>query len=257
MIYIVIPHYIISDELKELATNTIKSFRSSSNSEIKIISVDDGSPEDTSFLQELSDYYLKNEKNLGFAPTCNKGFKKVFELEKDDCFIVCANNDIEVYPGWIEAMTEPFVRWPDTGITGLISYRTKMPENVPIKDWKIRKITHGGFLSSCGNGWMQSGGLWMTKKSIMEECGMFDEQFKIGGYEDVDLFLRYRDKCGKKIIMSGMSPFWHKEGATRWWQDTKPRNKMHEEENRKKFAQKWGFDYWNGSCWKEYELWNG
>lgn len=266
--YVVIPHYIVNDELRELATNAIASYRKASPDAI-IISVDDGSTADTMFLKELSDYYICNEKNSGFAITCNNGFLKAFELIKesgdDDAYLVCSNNDLEVYAGWDKAMKDPFKRWDNVAITGLISFKGKIIEgNIPIEKYQLRVITDGGLL----RGWMQSGGLWMSTKTVLDKIGIvdnrgilvFDEQFERGGFEDIDLFLRARDLWGMRIIMSGFSAFWHKEGATRWGIDLGGFNlesKGYESRNEKKFFAKWGNKYINRQIWYEKELHNG
>ena len=258
--YIVMPHFLINDELVELAKKAIQSFRNSSN-DITIISIDDGgeygAKEDV--LKPISDVYLKNEKNSGFAKTCNWGFNWIFENEKDDCYIVCANNDIEVYPGWQEALMEPFDLFENVGITGIIQFKVKVIEGIPIEKYKINQITEGGLLRD----WMQDGGLWMSKKSILQEVGIFDEQFLRGGYEDMDLFLRMRDKFGKKIVMSGKSAYWHKQGATRWNSKRVGAinnfgidSKNIEGENLKKFINKWGFNPHTRSIWYSKEIWN-
>jgi len=148
-------------------------------------------------------------------------------------------------------MKEPFDMYDNVGITGLISSRHRKLAEVPIEEFSIQKITDGGLL----NDWMQSGGLWMTKKSILEDIGMFDEQFRTGGYEDVDIFLRARDSFGMKIIMSGKSCFWHKEGATRWIPKDKEKNKAVENDNYKKFIKKWGYDPHESNPWIEKVLW--
>lgn len=258
-IYIVIPHYIVTEELKELATNAINSFRKTSDA--TIVSVDDGSPMDCSFLKDLSDIYLRNEQNSGFAITCNNGFRHVMEIEKNDCFIVCANNDIEVFKGWEVAMKFPFEKWYDTGITGLISSKERriggvaeLPDaGTPIENYKIERIVEGGQLDQ----WMQSGGLWMSKKSTLEKVGLFDERFLRGGYEDVDLFLRMRDTFGMKIIMSGFSMFWHKEGATRWNCENNgyinnfgQESKAIEQINLERFIEKWGYNPHTRPIWQ-------
>jgi len=59
--YIIIPHYIVSEELKELAIQTINSFKKEFKDKV-IISVDDGSPMDCSFLKEMSDIYIRNKE---------------------------------------------------------------------------------------------------------------------------------------------------------------------------------------------------
>lgn len=254
-VYIVIPQYIRKPELIELATNAINSFRKTSD--VTIISVDDGGiPEMAEQVQALADIPIKNPKNLGFAPTCNNGFQWIFDNEPEDCWIVCANNDIEVYDGWLKSMTEPFDMFENVGITGLISSQYKNIEGTPIEKYCRDRMADGGQL----DGWIQSGGLWCTKKSILlktlDNGKVFDEQFIGGGFEDVDLFLRLRDTYNMKIIMSGRSMFWHKEGATRWESDVQKYYKEMDNENSIKFEKKWGFNYWKKSVWKQIDVFN-
>jgi GT2 family glycosyltransferase len=260
MNYIVIPNYIVNEKQKLLAINAIASFRRTCN--YKIVAVDDGSPMDTTFLMGIVDHYIKLPRNVGFAKACNAGFRFLYEyffvvpaeehdgyypaklltLESlEDYYIVCANNDIEVYPGWEEAMREPFERFENVGVTGLPGRRFKMIDGKPITDYVEDRITEGGRLGQ----FMQQGALWMSRKSVLEKVGIFDEKFERGGMEDVDLFLRMRDTYGMKIVMSGKSVFWHEEGATRF----KTNQEMEQEfrqadlDNEAKFEKKWGFNY--------------
>lgn len=252
MIHVVIPHYIATEELETLARNTIKSMRETSD--VFIVSVDDGSPRDTTFLKEISDKVLTNRTNKGFAKTCNKGFRWAMSHGAD--YIICANNDIEVFKGWLEALKEPFSMFEKVGLTGLISSKERNLYGTLIKDYKKDMITEGGMLEH----WMQSGGLWMSTSEVLKDVGLFDERFETGGEEDIDLFLRIRDPKDYKIIMSGRSMFWHKEGATRWNDEIekgfKDKNKAIEQVNYDKFAKKWGFDIRkDGLRFYEVKLW--
>ncbi len=231
----IIPHYIATEELHQLSVNTIRSMRETSD--VYIISVDDGSPLDTSFLMELSDEVVTMSKNSGFARACNAGFEKALS-RRDTHYVGCANNDIEVFDGWLEALVEPFERYEDVGITGLVASKDKDEA----RRSKGRKVTQGGLL----NDKMQSGGLWLSTKEVLDTVGVFDVQFERGGEEDVDLFMRMHDWFGMKLIMSDKSMFWHKEGATRWNDEIKPgfkeKNKAIEQKNYDKYAEKWGYD---------------
>lgn len=235
---IIIPNYIATDELRQLSINTIESMRKTSN--VFIVSVDDGSPMDTTFLDEISDHTIHIKNNSGFAKASNAGLR--WALSQNFDYIGCANNDIEVFDGWIEELIYPFEKWDNCGITGLISSKERVIDSKPIELYKVPKITSGGLL----NHWMQSGGLWMSASNILKEIGLFDEQFITGGEEDVDLFLRCERDFGYQIIMSGYSCFWHKEGATRWNNEVEPgfkeKNKAIESNNYDKFAEKWGWD---------------
>ena len=253
--FIVIPNYIVSEELKELAIQTIKSFRESSK-DIVIISVDDGSPMDCTFLKEISDIYIKNKENSGFAISCNNGFKRAFRTAKNDDFIVCANNDIEVYPGWQETMQGLFTEFSNVAITGICHSRERESLGEHLRDKHDTKVVEGGQASV-----MQDGGLWMSTKGVLKKVGLFDEQFIRGGYEDVDLFLRMRDTYGMKILMTERAWYWHKEGATRWNCEKNDyinnfglESKGIEVENLERFMAKWNFNPHINSPWHSNEL---
>jgi GT2 family glycosyltransferase len=254
-IYVVIPHYIVTEELKTLATNAINSFKR--NSEVIVISVDDGSPMDVAFLKELSDVYLRNKENSGFGVTCNNGFKWIFENEPDDCYIICANNDIEINKKVVPALKEPFERWGNVAITGIVSSIKREFDGKPLEEVDLGRISEGGLILDR----MQDGGLWMSKKSILQKIGLFDEQFIRGGYEDVDLFLRARDSFGMWIVMSGRAAYWHKQGATRWNCEKNSfinnfhlENKNIEVENWNRFRKKWNFNPHEKRLWFEREI---
>lgn len=230
---IVVPNYIITEELRELATTALKSMRATAD--ICIVSVDDGSPLDTGFLGPLSDHVIRMHHNVGFAKACNTGLR--WALRHKAGYIGCANNDIEVFPGWLEALVEPFEKFEEVGITGLVASK----DRDEAARSRGRKITQGGLLDHH----MQAGGLWLSTKPVLKLVGLFDERFEIGGEEDVDLFMRMHDQHGLKIIMSDKSMFWHKEGATRWNTEVdgfKERNKAIEQGNYDRYAAKWGYD---------------
>lgn len=237
----VMPIYIGTEELKTLATNAINSMKP----QAFIVAVDDGSPLDASFLDDIADKTIHLKENMGFAKAVNTGIR--WALEQDTEYIGCANDDIEVREDWLEALKEPFGKWDNVGITGIV----ETMDREEFKNEKGRKITEGGLLGHK----MQCGALWLMKKEVLQEVAihsenntinLYDEQFLIGGEEDVDLFLRIRDKYKKHIIMSDKSVFWHKQGATRWNDDIEPgfkaKNKAIEQENYDRFAKKWGFD---------------
>jgi len=236
--YVVMPHLITNIVNLKLAVNAIKSF-----SDVIIISVDDGSTHDMTEIINASDYYLKRE-NGGFAKACNTGFRWIFEHEKEDCYIICANNDILVNKRVVPALREPFELYPNVGITGILSTTEDSLDGKKLEDVNYNCMNSGGLFL----GRMQDGGLWMSKKSILQKIGIFDEDY-VNGTEDVDLFLRARDKFKMQIIMSGNAAYWHKQGATRW-AENKNFYKQQEINNIKKFKEKWGWDYYSINPWK-------
>lgn len=255
--FVVMPIYAVSERLLTLTLNAIKSFKDTEPS-VAVVAVIDGPaiPGAVEQIQAVSDHIFVKEFNTGFANTCNTGFKLVFSLlDGADGYIICANNDIEVFPGWLQAMQRPFGMFDRVGMTGLISSKERIIDGKPISERKIQRITDGGRLDD----WMMSGGLWMARAETLRQVGLFDEQFLRGGLEDVDLFLRVRDKHNLRIIMSGESCFWHAEGATRWSDDAGAgfgkESKAIEDENLKKFIKKWGFSYWDRQIWTQHVIW--
>jgi GT2 family glycosyltransferase len=240
-LYIVIPHYIITPHVADLAKAAVNSFKNTA--ECVVVNCDDCSPYDTSFLKDMPDVYIRNKENLGFASNCNVGFKWIMENEPEDCYIVCANNDIEVYRNWFEHLKRA-LEIGDGAMVGGLGYKGRYVEGMPIEQYDINPgskftgnyITEGGRLDD----WMFPGGFWMTTKKNLEEIGLFDENFQHGGYEDIDLFLRFK-KAGKRLIMTPKVAYWHEEGATRFSEQEKGRQAGAEVGNLAYFLNKWQF----------------
>ncbi len=240
-LYIVIPHYLISKELVGLAKDTIRSFKNTSD--CIVVSVDDGSTMGTDMLKEESDIYIRQD-NRGFAPTMNVGFKWVMKHEKDDCYIVSSNNDILVYEGWFDEFKDMY-RFGN-GLIGGLGYRTKIVEGMPLSKYKENpgSLYNNNVVSDSGRlrDWMFPGGLYMIKKSILEDIGLYDEGFIHGGYEDIDLFYRATQE-GYKLLMTPKMAYWHKEGATRFSEESQNAIQTQvEAPNREYFKNKHGFD---------------
>jgi len=230
--YIVMPHYIITSHVARLAKDAISSFKKTAD--CIVVSCDDQSPyEDTEFLEEMSDVYIRNADNLGFAGNCNVGFKWIMENEKEECNIVCVNNDIEVYDGWLEEF-ERTLALTEARIIGGIGFKTKggVPDKVT-----ANYISIGGYLED----WMFPGGMYMVRKSVLEDYGLYDEGFEHGGYEDIDLFLRWTN-AGEKLVITPRVAYWHEEGATRFSEKEKGTQNVAEPKNREYFKQKNGED---------------
>ena len=170
--YVIIPQFLVTDELVTLAENCIKTYRDFS--ECIVISVDDAGEytkaERADEVLGMSDFVVSYEKNKGFAGACNSGFKKAFELSgEDDCFIICSNNDIEINKKTIWALQEPFEKFDNVSITGIISNKERMWEGKPIDELDWRSYGEGGLLRDR----MQDGGLWCSKKSILEKIAIY------------------------------------------------------------------------------------
>jgi len=250
-LYICMPHYIITEHVAQLAKNAIASFKKTCD--CTLISCDDCSPyKDVEFLKEMSDVYIRNEKNLGFAGNCNVGFNWIIENEKEDCYILCVNNDIEVYEGWFEELKRAMDMFQGSMVGGL-GYKSKMVAGMPIEMYRInpgskftaRYVGIKGRLED----WMMPGGMWMSTKNILVDISeerngkkeIFDTNFQHGGYEDVDLFLRFI-RQGKRLIITPKVQYWHEEGATRFSEQEIGTQNIAEKHNLEYFLKKNNFN---------------
>ena len=199
--FIVIPNYFINEEVEQLAIQAVKSFKETADCEV--VCVDDASPRDPCFLRKHCDQLIIRGTNGGFAKTCNTGLRYVMDVCPNDAYVVLANNDIKVYPGWLEEFKklEPF------DMAGGLGFRGE-------PDWGKKNcnyISEGGMLED----WLFPGGFFITKLSVLREIGLYDENYEHGGVEDIDLFYVAK-KANKRLVMTPKVLYGHKEGATRY-----------------------------------------
>ena len=137
-----------------------------------------------------ADILIKNKTNLGFAPACNQGFN----LARGE-YILCLNDDVVVWPGWLEALMAVFELnlEPRAGVVmpALMKQTRDVHEALAMKEIDLKqnygKYSPGAEFGSC----------WMMPKKIMDELiakdgYVFDENFKLGMGEDRDLWDRVR-----------------------------------------------------------------
>jgi len=170
----------------------------------ELIIVDNGSTLETKDLSEAesltdfpiekywskADVLIRNQNNLGFAPSCNQAFA----LARGE-YICCMNNDVLVWDGWLDAMIEPFnLDWiePKTGVSMPALMKQTGNANEALKLKEIDLTTNK---NKFGVG--EFGSLWMAKKEILDKLiekdgYVFDEDFKLGMGEDRDLWDRIR-----------------------------------------------------------------
>jgi len=191
-----------------------------------LIVIDNGSTDNTpQFLKGFQKTHencqiILNSRNLGFAKGNNQGIKKA-----KGQYIVFLNNDVFVTANWLTELLNCIHSSPNIGIVG-----TKLlyPHN--------RKIQHAGIVFSLRGKPFHifrnqkstnirvniqksynavTAACMLVKRSLIEELGGFDERFRIGNYEDVDLCLRARLK-GYKILYCPKSEMLHNEyGSSR------------------------------------------
>lgn len=165
----------------------------------EIILVDDGSTDGTrEWLSTLTApcRVMLNEKNLGFASTCNRGASTA----KGE-LLFFLNNDLVLLPGWFEPMRDAFARFRDAGLVGNVqrnaatdtidhagiyfahtgkpAHDTSRPLLARLTGYRAVPAVTGACLAIRRDRWVELGG--------------FDPAFVNGG-EDVDLALRAADR---------------------------------------------------------------
>jgi len=137
----------------------------------------------------------------GFPWACNEGIRQA-----SNDYICFLNDDTLVSPGWLEGLREVF-DIPNCGISGPSTCYSKGKQcNPKIMDkrfkWTQYDINkYAGELEK--DLFIQTdiyGFCMLTRKSILDKVGWFDEAFGLGNYEEDDLIYRMK--------LKGFYPYW-------------------------------------------------
>jgi len=244
MVSIIIPNYFIKgkktkyceDEVFSLFYQTCVKRIKKYTKDYELILVDNGSEFGSEEMEKDADIFIKNGVNRGFGKGCNQGFK----VAKGD-WIVCINNDVFVYEGWIEALQKTFEVNSNCGFA--------MPALIPgIKDAyeadKIEDISLYLQSNKDRYGPTSFGSLWMTKRGILDKVKLegdcvFDERYELGFREDKDLFRRVERDLGLIPLKTHNTRVFHQGNVTiakiPGWREATARN-------RELFKEDWGTD---------------
>jgi GT2 family glycosyltransferase/2-polyprenyl-3-methyl-5-hydroxy-6-metoxy-1,4-benzoquinol methylase len=233
---IVIPAYnkveLTAACLQALAKNT-------TGYEYEVIIVDDCSTDATPrILNTLSGdvKVIRNETNLGFARSCNKGAS----LAAGE-YLIFLNNDTVPLAGWLEPMVRAAqadakigavgskLLFEDGSIqhAGVVFNRVGLPYHIyygfPTNFPAVNKRRRFNAVTAA---------CMLVRRELFERLGGFDEGF-LNGYEDVDFCLRLR-AAGYEILYEPESVLFHFEKQTRGEDSEK------ELPNVQRLCNKWG-----------------
>ena len=173
------------------------------NDKVEIIIIDNGSTDGTGkFLSETNKLkVLANSRNKGCAYSWNQGIRE----SKGNWFII-VNNDVRLPHNWLIKLIS-YADENDLDVIspgmreGLLNYNLNSYANNYIKSM------HTAFRK-----WTPSGVCFALRKSVIDKVGFFDENYKIGQYEDADFFRRCKN-AKLKMGITGAS-FIHHFGSS-------------------------------------------
>ena len=211
----------------------------------KTIIVDDGSSPKIirSGLKLENINVIRNEKSKGFPAACNQ----IIDAAKGSKYICILNSDTFVAPRWLFHLYNAMEKDPKIGICGpstsyandpqcrrdICGMRYQMFEpSINKYAEKLERI----YTESKDIGSALTGFCMLIRASVLEEIGVFDEQFGLGSFEEADL-------C-KRIMLAEYKCAWipysyvHHYGKGTFGEENIDWKKLWAE-NQKKFEEKW------------------
>ena len=162
---------------------------------------------------------IRNAENEGFILPHNRAFKVARGK-----FHVVLNNDVEVSPGWLEAMRVQFDLNPKLALCGVKgACCTLGPDGIGYGGDRLDYI---------------EGSCMMARSEVIRKHGLFAEDMTFGWFEDSDLSFRLRS-LGYEIAQA-VFPIRHEGSATAKLVEKKIDLNAFKEHNRKVLISRWG-----------------
>ncbi len=196
----------------------------------KIIVIDNGSSDGTiEYLRGLEGIsVIRNETNLGCAGAWNQG---VSNTQSE--WVVILNNDVILSRGWLEGLIE----FAEESCTDVASPAIREGDyNYDIEAYACEFVRSMGHVSRPGEA---HGICFMARRRVFEKIGLFDENFRIGQFEDADFFRR-ANAAGFNLGITGRSFIHHFGSMTQKLLGQTP----YATENRAYFQKKWHLTWW-------------
>lgn len=212
----------------------LESLRQTTPEEIEVILIDNASSDDTGqYLSSLSGVnVISNDINRGCSGAWNQGVRAA----KGE-WLVILNNDVILSLGWLEGLLNAAEHWNLDIVSPAIREGELNYQLEPYSD-EITTLMRNVIRRDRANGIC-----FMVHQRVFENIGLFDENFRIGQYEDADFFLRAKT-AGFHLGTVGSS-FLHHFGSITQKSLKKPKVvKSYALENKAYFIRKWNLPWW-------------
>ena len=212
----------------------VESLRSHPLEHAEILLIDNGSTDGTSeYLAACTDLrVIRNEVNLGCAGAWNQGVR-----ETRSEWVVILNNDVIVSAGWLAGMLAA------AGQEQLDVVSPAIREGEHNYDIEIYARDYVERMKNVVRRGAADGICFMVHRRVFETIGLFDENFRIGQFEDTDFFRR-AERAGFRLGTTGRAFIHHFGSVTQkalgQWRVEKP----YVAENRAYYREKWRLTWW-------------
>ena len=209
----------------------------------EVIVVDDASTDESpAVLSALPGIrYVRNEKNLGFLASCNRG-----AAQARGRYILLLNNDTRVQDGAIDALADTFDTHADIGLVGAKLYfddgSLQEAGGIVFADGSALNYGRGDDPRKPEYNYVRdadycSGAAIMLPRGLWRELGGFDDYYVRAYYEDTDLAMRVRE-AGYRVLYQPFARVVHSEGATSGTVLSQG-EKRYQAQNRLRFLDRW------------------
>ncbi len=196
----------------------------------EIIVIDNGSTDGTArYLSGLQGVrVLRNRENRGCAAAWNHGLEAAASP-----WVLFLNNDVVVTEGWVEGMLEFAVRNRTDVVSPAIREGLGRYDIDRYAEEFVARMKH------CARNGVADGICFMVHRKVFEKIGRFDENFRIGQFEDTDFFRRAA-MAGFRLAITGRSFIHHFGSVTQNYIRLVEGDTSYESENRAYYRYKWG-----------------
>jgi GT2 family glycosyltransferase len=179
----------------------------------ELILIDNGSVLGSDYLKEQArdgGKFFRNETNLGFAKAVNQGI-----ILSEGEWVCVINNDVFVWPGWMEALQKTFTDNFNCGIAmpALVKQVRRADEALKIK---VPDLSQNFGMYGIH---AEFGSCWLTKRIYLDKLKEMDghylnENFQFGFGEDRDLWSRIRHHLKLETIRTHNTRVFHQGNVT-------------------------------------------
>lgn len=202
---------------------------------VQVIVIDNGSTDGTAEWLRTQEniVVVSNAENRGCAAAWNQGCVAAAGAD----WIVVLNNDVLLPAGWLEALVGAA---DELGLDVISPAMREREQNYDFAGYATEFIA--GMKSVLRKG-VAHGVCFAVRRQVFAKIGQFDENFRIGQFEDSDFFRRAK-LAGFKLGITGACFIHHFGSVTQDALRSGPKVRPYEAENRAYFRMKWKIGWW-------------